>query len=143
MQWRIQKWWWPLYSWSLSVSSVNAWRLRNIQRGYQEPFLDFLRELCTEMLTTHGSPPIRTVPTRDLSDNLRTDKFDHWLVDVPTDPVKGKKVSANCKYCYSKPSGTRSSQNPDKFKSTSSKTGYMCSKCGVNLHAKCFQAYHQ
>ena len=38
---------------------------------------------------------------------------------------------ANCKYCYSKQSGTRSSTNPDKFKSTCSKTGYKCSKCGI------------
>jgi hypothetical protein len=28
-------------------------------KGRKEPFLDFLRELCIEMLTVHGSPPIK------------------------------------------------------------------------------------
>ena len=143
VQWRIQKWWWPFYAWSLSVAAVNAWRLRNIQRGFQEPYLDFLRELVNEMLVTHGTSRSRPAVVQDLPDSLRTDKYDHWLVDVDYDPVKGKKVPANCKYCYRKRSNSKSHSNPDKFKSTSSKTGFKCSKCQVNLHQKCFQAYHQ
>lgn len=54
---RIKKWWYPFYSWSLSASAVNAWRLRMATRGIKEPYLDFLRELCIEMLSTHGKEP--------------------------------------------------------------------------------------
>ena len=49
-----------MYSWSLSVSAVNAWRLRQTLTGRKEPFLDFLRELVIGLLTTHGSPPLLT-----------------------------------------------------------------------------------
>ena len=143
IQWRIRKWWWPYYSWSLSVSSVNAWRLRNIQRGFQEPYLDFLRELVDEMLNSHGSPPIRAAPVPNLTDDKRTDKYNHWLVDVDYDPVKKRKVSVNCKWCYRTPSNSKSHKNPKLLKATSSKTGFKCSKCQVNLHQKCFQAYHE
>lgn len=56
---RIKKWWFPFYTWSLSVRAVNAWRLRMRIRKIKEPFLDFLRELVLEMMTTHGKLPVR------------------------------------------------------------------------------------
>lgn len=56
---RIKKWWFPIYTWSLSVSAVNSWRLRMRVTGKKEPFLNFLRELCIEMLSKHGTAPSR------------------------------------------------------------------------------------
>jgi hypothetical protein len=56
---RIKKWYFPIYTWSLSVSAVNAWRLRMRQTGHKEPYLNFLRELCIGMLTEHGTKPVR------------------------------------------------------------------------------------
>lgn len=56
---RIRKWWFAVYTWSLSVSAVNAWRLRMRITGKKESFLDFLRELVIGMLSEHGSPPSR------------------------------------------------------------------------------------
>jgi hypothetical protein len=56
---RIKKWWFPIYSWSLSVAAVNAWRLRMQVKGKREPFLDFMRELVVEMFAKHGTAPIR------------------------------------------------------------------------------------
>ena len=53
---RMKKWWWPFYAWSLSVSAVNAWRLRMAVTGNKEPFLSFLRELVMGMLAKHGKP---------------------------------------------------------------------------------------
>lgn len=41
---RIKKWWFPIYTWSLSVCTVNAWRLRMRHTGTREPYLNFLRE---------------------------------------------------------------------------------------------------
>jgi Transposase IS4 len=56
---RMKKWWYALYTWSLSVSAVNAWRLRMRVRGTKEPYLVFLRELIVDMLMVHGTPPHR------------------------------------------------------------------------------------
>jgi hypothetical protein len=62
---RIKKWWFSIYSWSLSVSAVNAWRLRMRITGKKEPYLDFVRELVIEMFSIHGTPPsfIRKQPS--------------------------------------------------------------------------------
>jgi hypothetical protein len=56
-----------------SVSAVNAWRMRMRTKGRKEPFLDFLRELCIEMLTIHGSPPIKKRSTSAGPEELRCD----------------------------------------------------------------------
>jgi hypothetical protein len=56
---RIRKWWFGIYTWSLSVAAVNAWRLRMKVSGKKEPFLDFLRELVIGMFAQHGTPPVR------------------------------------------------------------------------------------
>ena len=52
---RSKKWWFPIYTWSLAASAVNAWRLRMKVTGDKEPYLDFLRELVLEMIPTHGA----------------------------------------------------------------------------------------
>ena len=52
---RKKKWWWAIYSWSLSASAVNAWRLRNYVKKDTMPFLEFLRQLCMQLLTVHGT----------------------------------------------------------------------------------------
>ena len=123
------------------MSCVNAWRLRNQRRGYQEPFLLFLRELVTEMLNTHGTIKVGTVAAIPPAIvESRFDRFNHWLIDIPK--VNGKKASVNCRLCYRKPSNTPQYTNPAKMKATSSKAGFKCSKCNVYLHAKCFFPYH-
>jgi hypothetical protein len=73
---RIKKWWFPFYTWSLSVSAVNAWRLRMKTTGKKEAYLDFLRELCIEMLSVHGTPPTcKKRPSSAAGDTLRFDIF--------------------------------------------------------------------
>ena len=54
VRFRKKKWWFPIYTWSLNVSAVNAWRLRMRVTGKKEPYLDFLRELVVSLLTVHG-----------------------------------------------------------------------------------------
>ena len=44
VNWCKRKWWWPLFSWSLSVQAVNAWRLKQRFTGKKEPYLKFLRD---------------------------------------------------------------------------------------------------
>jgi hypothetical protein len=55
---RIKKWWFAFYTWSLSVSAVNAWRLRIQLTGNKDHFMDFLRDLVIEMFVAHGKPPV-------------------------------------------------------------------------------------
>ena len=127
IQFRMKKWWWPCYAWSLSVSAVNAWRLRMRVTGYQEPFLSFLRELVTGMMAEHGKPPLRPVSLQ-VDDQVRFDEKGHWPRSTDPDPA-GKPRQKNCKQCY-------------EATKKESKTTLMCSKCKSALHALCFQRFH-
>ena len=57
VQIRKKKWWFPFYTWSLSVWAVNAWRLRNRMAGSSKPFLTFMRELVVSILTKYRTQP--------------------------------------------------------------------------------------
>ena len=120
---RVKKWWFPLYTWSLSVSAVNAWRLRQAIRGEREPYLDFLRELCTEMFEVHGSPPAKRNPL-PVNDNIRFDEHNHLIVGIYDEA--GKPHRKNCKQCYA--------TTKQRLKSV-----YQCEKCAVPLHVHCFK----
>lgn len=126
---RLKKWWFCFYAWSLSVSAVNAWRLRMSVMQHKEPFLDFLRELVIDMFMIHGSPPhhIRKQPSLQ-AENSRFDRVDHWIINTEKDK-NGKPTRRNCKQCCI-------------MKKADAKTVYMCKKCGIPLHIFCFQQYH-
>lgn len=125
VQYRMKKWWWPCYAWSLSVSAVNAWRLRMRVTGKQEPFLVFLRELVVGMLAEHGKPPKRRVSLQ-VDGQVRYDGKCHWPKNTDPDPA-GKPRQKNCKQCY-------------EATKKESKTTLQCTKCKVALHALCFEA---
>jgi len=115
---RIKKWWFPIYSWSLSVSAVNAWRLRMMVTGRKEPFLDFLRELVITMLRTHGKPPLAPGPKKL---PLVGDRFD-GINHLPTSCTR-----RNCKQCHLEGKKER-------------KTTTVCKKCDAPLHKNdCFE----
>ena len=121
---RIKKWWWPFYAWSLSVSAVNAWRLRCKVRNIREPYLDFLRELVMAMLAAHGTPP---GPRRSLTlaEDARYDQMGHWPANTETDG-SGNFKRLNCRHCYEK-------------EKAALKVAHRCKKCNVALHIKCFE----
>ena len=123
---RTKKWWFPLYSWSLSTSSVNAWRLRQSIRGIKEPYLDFLRELVIEMFNKHGTVSVKRRVTAQVGDE-RFDGRNHWIVGIINEA--GAPHRKNCKYCYM-------------TKKANNKTVYMCKKCNTALHTHCFEPYH-
>lgn len=126
VKYRIKKWWYPLYSWSLSTSAVNAWRVRRMVTGNKEPYLSFLRELTVSMLQIHGKAPLHPGRSGGLRPtDLRFDRTDHWIrtTEVHT---KGKVSRRNCKMCHL--------NGKKEMKST-----YMCSKCDVGLHVFCFE----
>ena len=97
---RSKKWWFPFYSWSLSVSVVNAWRLKCHCTGEQESLLDFLRELVIEMLKTHGKSPKsrRSVATLEPEPGMVYDMH-HWLAHTGVGK-NGDFRRLNCRYCY-------------------------------------------
>jgi hypothetical protein len=127
VNYRMKKWWYPFYTWSLSVSAVNAWRLRMSAKGTKEPFLDFMRELVMEMLTVHGTPPLRRRSLNEASaaEVLRYDGLNHWIVGVEEDAA-GKSKRRNCRHCYLK-------------EKKELKTVTQCEKCKVPLHTGCFK----
>ena len=102
---------------------MNAWRLRQAIRGEKEPYLDFLRELCTEMFEVHGSAPLKRNPLPDNS-NRRYDEHNHLIIGIFDEA--GKAHRRNCKQCYSTTKQLL-------------KTMYQCEKCTVPLHVHCFK----
>ena len=66
---RKRKWWWCIYSWSLSVNMVNAWRLMCYVKKERTPFLNFLRNTVMETLKIHGTDRLRPGPALVLRGN--------------------------------------------------------------------------
>lgn len=126
---RIRKWWFAIYSWSLSIYAVNGWRLRMKTTGQKEPFLDFLRELCIEMFLQHGKPYLKKPLTSTHEASSRFDGLNHWIVNTDLD-AQGKPKRRNCKNCSLK-------KKPDM------KAAYICEKCNVPLHVNCFKEKFQ
>ena len=122
---RKKKWWWAIWTWSLHVMTVNAWRLFNIvqERNNARPrrmsLLEFQRQVVMELLTRHGSPRAKFGPTIKISGPankaLRFDGLNHWPTKTE---IKG--VCGHCKY----------------------RTQFRCSKCNVAIHPDCFRSYH-
>ena len=123
---RIKKWWFPLYTWSISVSTVNAWRLCQSVTGQKSPFLDFMKELVIDMFDTHSSPPIKKRISQ-VSSNLRFDGLEHWIVSMDeSNRAKG----CNCRKCT-----LDSNRNL--------KSMFICEKCKVPLCTYCFKDHLQ
>ena len=122
---RIKKWYFPIYTWTLSTSAINAWRLRMQMTGRKEPYLDFLRELCIDMMNQHGCAPSKNGRKSSLQSEQRFDRLDHWPVSTEQDE-KGQPKRRNCKMC-----------SLDGKKDM--KTLFMCEKCKVPLHQHCFK----
>lgn len=93
--------------------------------GKKEPLLNFLRELCCEMLTVHGTPLKN--PKRVIGCEVRYDRLDHLIVAIPVDE-KGKQPRRNCKKC---------SEEGKK----DAKCVFLCEKCQIPLHVQCFKEF--
>ena len=58
---RKRKWWWPIYTWVLSLMLVNSWRLWNIVKPDASlGLLPYVPQVVNEMLTRHGERWLRT-----------------------------------------------------------------------------------
>lgn len=126
---RIRKWWFAFYTWSISLSAVNAWRFRMKVTGKKQAYLDFLRELVVSMLQAHGSPPLAPGPKKIASSGSRFDGQNHWITST-AEAANGKPTRRNCRQCYLE--GKKEA-----------KAVFMCKKCDeVPLHVHCFEELH-
>ena len=115
---RKRKWWWPIWTWSLSLMLVNSWCLWNILKvGRKEKMnlLTFLHQVVTELLTKHGEQRLRTGPSMRLQgpakDSVQADRKDHWIIKM--------EINGVCQHCKKR-------------------SCYRCRKCDVVLHPDCF-----
>lgn len=116
---RQRKWWWPIFVYLFDAAVTNAWILNRKVLPIDEAvgqLLKFRRNLALVILKKHGKPSIqgKTYPT-PLAE-LRGDTIDHWPLENDT--------QRRCAQC------------PGKAK-------FICSKCKVGLHPKCFMDYHK
>ena len=51
------------------------------RKGTQEPYIDFLRRLVVEMMSSHGSKsPISIEVVPNLPSEARLDGLNHWII---------------------------------------------------------------
>ena len=76
---RKRKWWWCLHIWSLTATSMNAWRLQMAVTNIKVSYLSFLRGLVCGLLKTFGETrkrPGRSITVkRTAGDSLRMDSI--------------------------------------------------------------------
>ncbi|XP_046806454.1 piggyBac transposable element-derived protein 3-like [Lucilia cuprina] len=124
---RGKKWYWPLWCTTLNSAVVNAWKLhcliakhKNEKPMSQKEFKIFVTEalLLTEMKETTDDDDIDDKEYRP--HNLPKIEGKHVIIRNP----EGKHRRCQLKGC-GKP------------------TIYMCEKCNVHLHTKCFKLKHE
>ncbi|KAJ8911109.1 hypothetical protein NQ315_003371 [Exocentrus adspersus] len=124
---RGKKWWWCLFTWMLDACMQNAWQLHKKSKGTL-PQLEFRREIVKSYLKSFGTQPkgagrtstsTSSVTLNRVSDDLRYDKRDHFVVRIP----QNKRRRCTGEGCAS-----------------SGRT--MCNKCNVGLCIDCFCLFH-
>ena len=112
---RQRKWWWPIFSYFLSVVVNNACQLMRRNGGNMTNF-QFIEHLVINYCKKYGVPSIQGVRnTSSLRDVARYDMVAHFVESIDR--------QRKCRLCKVV-------------------TKYQCDKCDVGLHPKCFKAYH-
>lgn len=118
---RQNKWWWPIFIYLFDACVVNAWLLNRKPLPadsaiHQLPKFrrEIKEELAVTLLQKYGKPSYQRSQPKPLQ-GVRYDNTGHWPVVNATERRCG-----NC---------------PGKAK-------FICSKCNIGLHPKCFQQYH-
>ena len=131
-RYRCRKWYHRIAFHFFSLAATNSWVIFR-QLGGRKPLVRFLSELCASLIMggahhahvdddTGELPGCRSMRAKDIPQDIRFDKYDHWpvLMDI-----------ANSQRC--------------KYESCIKKTKYQCSKCKVYLcvaNNVCFRAFH-
>lgn len=122
---RSKKWWWPIFSWCLDTSILNAWYLYNMSHRPKMTQLEFKRAIAVHYLKTYGTEPqvggrpaLRPQSTPGFAE-LQHDKLNHFVVQNEGNK-KRRCAGSDCK------SIVRTS----------------CKKCGIGLCIPCFLPFH-
>lgn len=124
---RGKKWYWPLFTWMIDAAINNAWVLYKCS-GRPITNLNFRRHIAQTYLRRYGTAPqrpgkkrknINSATNKRVSDDLRFDRMDHFIMAVPN--KKRKRCAGD--QCTS----TVRSQ---------------CMKCGLGLCIGCFKSFH-
>lgn len=119
---RGKKWYWPLFTNNLDAAMVNAWKLHCLFRKFENK--NFMHQLEFRVFVAESLLQSATIPIKQAtavarvstsSVSIRYDRVDHNVVR--------SERRARCRYCQNQ-------------------TIFECSKCGINLHPKCFSDYH-
>ena len=108
---RQRKWWWSIFVYFLDVSVVNAWLLSR-KFGYNMPLLDFKRYIAKSLLKSYGTLSSQGKIPPTVVKDVRFDGLGHYPRSVQTEKL--------CRHCRGK-------------------AKFICSKCEVGVHPKCFK----
>lgn len=129
---RGKKWWWPFFTNLVDCTIVNAWKIYNIANCSQLPQIEFRSYLVLALLQISDIKENESKckqedkrklslgrPSKDsLPSEVRYDKGGHNI----TRHAKDKR--RRCRLCKTN-------------------SVYMCDKCNVHLHSKCFTKFHK
>ena len=93
-----------LYSWFLTTSSMNAWRIRVQTTQRKEPYLEFLRELVIGMTAEHGCQSEKQHGRSMVIPCMRGDGCENWIIST-------QGVRSNCRQCPMPPDGEEGSKD--------------------------------
>ena len=113
---RQRKWWWQIFCYLLSAALNNAFVLMS-EHDSKITFLEFLDSITIKYLNSFGSESLRgkkILPNITLP--KRYDQYDHMII---FDEKSGRRC-AQCKV----------------------KSKFLCEKCEIGLHPKCFKEWH-
>ena len=112
---RQRKWWWPIFSYLLSVTVNNAYQLLK-KKGTVMTQYEFIEALTIHYCKSFGQPSCQGQKvTSKLTDIARYDGMNHFIVSC--------EQARSCRQCKGRAS-------------------FRCKKCEVGLHPKCFEVYH-
>ncbi|CAI9727322.1 Hypothetical predicted protein [Octopus vulgaris] len=117
---RILMWqnkWCPILSYFVSVATRNSCILMN-RAGHKITLCNFIENMSLTLMKKYGTPKFQRKQrkrTSNLKDNARYDGVEHWIEYIPNE--------RRCNEC-------------------SGKRHFICKKCDVAVHPKCFKNYH-
>lgn len=116
---RGKKWWWPLFINMIDSAMVNSWKIYNIVNENQLSQLDFRSYVVLSLLKPNGQRNINLGRSSNASlpNDVQYDNEGHMIIKHP------QSARRRCRECRST-------------------TVFICFKCNVHLHTKCFQEFH-
>lgn len=115
---RGKKWWWPLFMNLIGCALVNAWKLHRLCNESKMTQLNFRSNVVMNLLKNEGPSNVLLGHSSTSISDARYDNVGHVIEKSATEQRR------RCRICHST-------------------TVFMCIKCNVHVHTKCFNRYHR